>query len=268
MLTYATPKGNPHLIPTGAAPTFAADGSDISDYFSAGRSFRKVATQAALIAATGMADRDVAVVDAVVGGFWTYNGSTAKWTLSGTPVFADVAARSAAITTPAEGMRSFLSGVKREYVYRNAVWDCLTPVACTLRKTGNTNLTTTAAAIPWDAEVSDPFGMHDNAVNNTRIVVPEPGLYEIAAMGFDSTTTGFGTIATRINGTTDVLGSLSRRDVMSGSITVPILTVATASLVANDYVEVMALHSVAGGAIQGGALSGGSYITVKRIGAA
>ena len=43
MLTTATPKGNPHAIATGAAPTFAADLSDISDFFAA-RSFRKVAT--------------------------------------------------------------------------------------------------------------------------------------------------------------------------------------------------------------------------------
>lgn len=104
MLTTTTPKGNPHAIPTGAPPTFAADLSDLSDYFAAGRSFRKVATQAALIALTGMADRDVATVDTVLGGFWTYNGATAKWILGGSPVFADAAARNAAITTPAVDM--------------------------------------------------------------------------------------------------------------------------------------------------------------------
>lgn len=46
----------------------------------------------------------------------------------------------------------------------------------TVRHSTTTNLVnSTYTLLPWDTEVDDPYGFHDNAVNNSRLTVP-PGL--------------------------------------------------------------------------------------------
>lgn len=109
-------KDEPQAIPSGAAPTFAADISEFATWLSAGRIYRKAATQAALNALTGMDDDDLGIVDNVDGGWWRYNGSVPIWELHGLPRFASVAARDAAITVPRSGMRCIAAGAQFVYV--------------------------------------------------------------------------------------------------------------------------------------------------------
>lgn len=146
-------------------------------------------------------------------------------------------------------------------------WKPVSAIACALRKSANQNLTTTAAALTWDVEISDPAGMHSNVTNNTRIVAPVAGLYEVSATVFNSNTSGYGAVQARLNGTTDIPGSIQRGDA-TGNSTLTLVTVFPIVLAANDYVEIMVLHSTAAGNISGGTSLGGATVTMKRLGPA
>lgn len=70
------------------------------------RGVRRFATQALLLAATGMADGYLATVDAIKGAMFVYDGPNTVWLMSGCPRFATTGARDAAITSPIAGWRS------------------------------------------------------------------------------------------------------------------------------------------------------------------
>lgn len=120
MTTTAGTKGNPEAIPSGASPTFAADLTEISRFFSNGRSFRKVADMSALGSATGMDAQDLAIVDTIRGAYFTYSGSA--WVMSGVAQFADASARNSAIPSPVAGMRSRLGTELFDREYRAGAW--------------------------------------------------------------------------------------------------------------------------------------------------
>lgn len=138
---------------------------------------------------------------------------------------------------------------------------------CALRKSANQNLGTSAAALSWDVEISDPYGMHDNVTNNSRIILNEPGLYEVTANAYNNNTSGMGTLYARLNGTTDIPGSLDR-DTADSVAALPLrVTFPVVSTAPTDYIEIMVLHSTAAGNIAGGTTQGSATVTVKRIGA-
>lgn len=138
--------------------------------------------------------------------------------------------------------------------------------SCSLRKSVNQNLGTSAAALSWDVEISDPAGMHDNVTNNSRIYLLEPGMYEITVNAYNNNTSGMGTIYGRLNGTTDIAGSLDR-DTADATAALPLRTVFTQlGTASTDYIEIMVLHSTAAGNIAGGTTQGSAVVTVKRIG--
>jgi len=137
---------------------------------------------------------------------------------------------------------------------------------CVLRKTTNQNLTTSAAALVLDSEASDLGGMHDNVTNNTRIQLPLPGTYMVTAFLYNNNTTGMGSAYGRINGTTDVVGSIDRRtgDANAGTplrLTFPVVVVSPA-----DYLEIMVLHATAAGTISSGTNNLATTVTVARVG--
>jgi hypothetical protein len=116
-ISYAAAKGQPHLVPSGSAPTFAADVGEIVDWLQAGRTARRLTTYAGLLTATGMADNDLAVCDNVDGAYFKYDDSVAKWIMCGTAIFASSGARASAIAAPVQGMRTKLmtTGAIEEY---------------------------------------------------------------------------------------------------------------------------------------------------------
>lgn len=67
-------------------------------------------------------------------------------------------------------------------------WVDLSPrfIGCRVRRTTDVVINvpsgTTSVTINWDAEDFDPRGMHDNAVNPSRIVIPQTGTYLISAL--------------------------------------------------------------------------------------
>lgn len=153
------------------------------------------------------------------------------------------------------------------YVWGGSAWAAAAPEppACALSKSADQSLTTSAAALTWDVEISDPNDMHSTSSNTSRIVAPVDGLYEVSANLFNSNGAGMGTVHGRLNGTTDIAGSQSRGNAASG-VALSLATVFSVVLSAGDYVEVMVLHSTATGEIKGGTAANAAAVTVKRIG--
>lgn len=132
-------KDEPQAIPSGSAPTFAADISEFATWLSGGRTFRKAATQAALIALTGMDDNDLGIVDNIDGAWWRYDGSAGAWRMHGIPKFATAAARTSAITTPADNMLSLRADADYLEQYIGSAWiPLLAPVSRQLDTTNTT----------------------------------------------------------------------------------------------------------------------------------
>jgi len=115
--------------------------------------------------------------------------------------------------------------------------------------------------------MSDLGGMHDNAVNNTRITAPTPGLYEVLVQVYNNNASGTGTVLARINGSTNVTGSQSRGAGASG-VGLPLTSTFPVVMAADDYLEIMVLHSTTSGLIDGGTGASSAVVTVKRLGPA
>jgi len=137
-------------------------------------------------------------------------------------------------------------------------------LACSLRKSANYNLTTSAVALTWDVEISDPAGMHDNGSNTSRLVAVEAGLYEVCASLYNNNTSGLGNVEGRLNGTTAIPGSFDRRTGDAGGL--PLKSIFSIALAAGDYVEIMVQHASAAGAIEGGTTRSAAVVTMKRVG--
>ena len=135
---------------------------------------------------------------------------------------------------------------------------------CVLGKTSNQSVSGTLAAVTWDSEIVDAFGMHANSPNPSRIIAPVAGVYEVLVSGYVAVASGVGVLQGRKNGTTDIAGSFFRRDATSPA-QAPLRTFFSVVLAANDYIEIMASHT-GGGSIAGGTAAGSASVTVKRIG--
>lgn len=197
-----------------------------------------------------------------------YN-ALAEWVLANVGrVETNVAARNA-ITKKWAGMVVYTAAEKLLWLCTNpagsGTWLLLTQPLCVLGKSGNQNLTTSAAALAWDTEITDVYAMHDNAVNNTRLIAPVDGVYEVTALVYNNNTAGLGTMYGRKNGTTNIQGSFTRRD-GSGTAAIPLGVTFPVVLNATDYVEIMVLHSTAAGTVGGGTGEAGATVTMKRIG--
>lgn len=178
--------------------------------------------------------------------------------------WADATARNSQ-TGMVEGDRGYQANNGRTYQRIGSAW-IPDPLFCTVSKTSNQNLSTSATAIIWDSEDSDAGSMHNNSTNNTRITAPISGTYEFAVSLYNSNTSGMGTVYARKNGTTDITGSLDRGTADSVA-ALPLRSVFPVVLSAGDYVEIMVLHSVASGNIAGGSSAqGAARLTAKYLG--
>lgn len=121
-ITDVGPKGEPQAVASGSAPTFAADITDLIAHFYAGRTFRKLANWAALIAATGMEDNDLAIVDTIDGATFKYDAAAATWRMHGVARFADAAARGTALPSPVAGMLALAVDTGVTSRYSGSAW--------------------------------------------------------------------------------------------------------------------------------------------------
>lgn len=117
------------------------------------------------------------------------------------------------------------------------------------------------AKVTWDREVSDTFGMHDPAVNPTRITVPLAGRYRVTVRTASavSTATFFGQIMA-VNGTNQPESEITQTPTVNSSGN--LIGTATLILNANDYVEVLT-YTVSGQALT----VAGCFVTVEYMGA-
>lgn len=173
--------------------------------------------------------------------------------------------------TSQAGMTEGAIGYQRDtdvyYTYTGTAWALLitqTDTFCVLGKSANQNLTTTPTAISWDVEIADASAMHDNVTNNSRVTVPSAGTYEVAVNCYNSNASGLGTIVGRLNGSTNIRGSRTRRTGDAGGATLTV--VFSVALAANDYVEILASHATSTGTIVGGTDESSALLSVKRIG--
>ncbi len=120
-----------------------------------------------------------------------------------------------------------------------------TPQGCRLTNSTATNVpSVTATAIPFDGEDYDTDGMHDNAVNNTRITINTNGKYSIGGQ-IEWETAGSGQwlgVFLRLNGVTVIgWGKEDRIAGGAGDENASLVNVQR-EFVAGDFVELMAFR--------------------------
>lgn len=91
--------------------------------------------------------------------------------------FADSAARSAAISTPVEGMVAYLRDVNRFDFYNGSAWQPVIGASAKVVRTGDMNITTGVSTnIEWQSATYDAHSMWSGA-NPTRLTAPWTGFY-------------------------------------------------------------------------------------------
>lgn len=131
-------------------------------------------------------------------------------------VFADAAARTAAIASPQEGMISYLKDTNSTEYYSGSAWVAIggsstpTLTGVSLYKSANQSIATaTSTQITWDSERWDTNGFHDTSTNNQRITIPsgKAGYYQVNCyVSFANNTSGVRSGTINKNGSTAVIG--------------------------------------------------------------
>lgn len=120
------------------------------------------------------------------------------------------------------------------------------PAVCRVVKTTNQSIASGGAGttISWDSEVHDPYTMHDNVTNNSRITVPYSGYYMIEAeLVYAANATGLRMALICVNGAET--GRTAIPNATVNAPTVPTITIFR-YLNANDYVEVLGWQNSGG----------------------
>jgi hypothetical protein len=129
-------------------------------------------------------------------------------------VFADAAARTAAITTPEEGMISFLKDTNSTEYYSGAAWVAIgggggvTFEGSSVYKSATQSIPhDTTTVVTWNSENYDTNSFHSTSVDTGRFTIPTAGKYLInVVIGWDTTgSTVNKNVNLRKNGTT-ILG--------------------------------------------------------------
>lgn len=253
--------GQPQFDVNGALEE-GVDDTIISNYFAA-MVARRFTNWAALAGASVPGNGYLARVDTIPGALFVR--VSGAWAMFGVPEFASTSARDAAITAPVAGWRCRVAGV--DYEYTSAGWR-LQQINVSLRKSASQTLTNagTEYTLSWDTELTDPAGIHDNATNNSRILIGHRlGLWRIEALVRSAQTSGYCGAVIKKNGTV-IPGSTDDRPGAAGS--APALRPAAFVIAdnASDYVEVFATSSVAGSLVSGGSTQTGSTFSATFLG--
>jgi hypothetical protein len=134
--------------------------------------------------------------------------------------------------------------------------------------TGQTLATATYAAVALDSEVYDYVQSgdsphHDNATQNTRIVIRTAGLYEIVGqVGFANNATGGRIAQVRVNNSAVAAGS---SPAVSGLGTNVMTGIVERRLAIGDYVEIFG-YQTSGGTLGIGQGADNTFLRVKLTG--
>jgi hypothetical protein len=134
---------------------------------------------------------------------------------------------------------------------RDALNFLLEPPRCYAYKTADGALaTSTWDAINFGAEAYDSHSAHDNSTNNSRLVAPESGLYDLRAHGAWATnSTGIRGLNIRKNANAVQTGGTDLVMVViagNGTTEARLIASVDVQLVAGDYVELFAYQSSGG----------------------
>jgi hypothetical protein len=161
-------------------------------------------------------------------------------------VFADAAARTAAITSPEEGMISYLKDTDSTEYYSGAAWvaiggsssasfsGCLLTNAANISLANNTTVTLT-----WDTEVFDVGGYHSTSTNTSRITIPsgKAGKYLVSGLSrYSSNSGGRRIVQITKNGS----NAWDFESASPGSTDLGLQGIAIIDLTVGDYVEMTA----------------------------
>lgn len=170
-------------------------------------------------------------------------------------VFADAADRTADLTSPQEGMISYLKDTNAVEKYDGAAWVTIggssTPTFVGVSLTGTTTQSianNTDTAITFPTELIDTDGFHDTVTNTSRITIPagKGGKYLFNSIYyFDANANGFRFSVFRKNGS-----NISGFAALPGSsaTVVGLTNSIVLDLVATDYVE-MFVKQTSGGSL-------------------
>lgn len=167
-------------------------------------------------------------------------------------VFASAAARTSAITSPQEGMISYLKDTNSTEYYSGSAWVAIggssspTFVGCYVY--GNTTVSVanaTVTTVPFAQEVFDTDGFHSTSTNNSRITVPsgKAGKYIVSGQSYFATnSTGFRQTRITKNGSTYWLAPIPANGTIDAVMNFTFLI----DLAVGDYIE-MAVYQNSGG---------------------
>jgi hypothetical protein len=180
---------------------------------------------------------------------------TNGYLMQGVWVFANAAARTAAVTSPVEGNMSYLSDTNSVEYYSGSAWVAVggaaAYVGCAVYIPGTTIALTANVQkiLNFSTESFDTDGFHDNSTNNTRITIPsgKSGKYQLDAYWRLTTNVAYANVNLLKNGTgiTDGIESgLITSLANLGSNSFAIGGTLTLSLTAGDYIEMSVQSSI------------------------
>lgn len=186
-------------------------------------------------------------------------------------VFADAAARTAAITSPQEGMISYLKDTNVTQYYSGSAYVSIGGAASfsgvSVKATANQSIpNATFTAITWDSEYFDTDAFHSTSSNTSRFTIPsgKAGYYEIIGrLDYAANATGSRRIAIYKNGTL-IQGSVFVVPAGGFEITAQINSVL--NLAVADYIEIYGFQN-SGGALDVYKTGGESEFTITFLGA-
>jgi hypothetical protein len=158
--------------------------------------------------------------------------------------FTDAASRTAAITSPLEGMVSYLRDVNRFYFYNGAAWQPVVGAAARVTRSSDQSIpTSTITPIEWQNSTYDSFGMFTGSFP-TRLTALWTGIYaSSASVSWGSSTSGdYRRIGIYKNGTVEDQQSVQLNNTTDANPLRQNVAVNGVLLVATDFLEVRVTH--------------------------
>jgi hypothetical protein len=146
----------------------------------------------------------------------------------------------------------------------------LAPPRCYAYKTANGSLAhATWDALSLNAEAYDSGGIHDNASNNSRLVAPETGLYEVKGnITYDINTNGLRGLNIRKNAASVQTAGTSLIMLTpdaNGTSETRVSSSVDHQMTAGDYLEIFAYQNSGGGLAVMGGTAGLSFLSIRWV---
>lgn len=168
---------------------------------------------------------------------------TNGYLMQGVNVFANAAARTAAITSPQEGQMSYLKDTNSTEYYDGSAWSAVGGggfKGCAVTQTSAQTLTTsTDTVITFNAETFDTNSFHDTSTNTGRITIPTGlgGYYRFYfTVGLNAQTNGRRMCSLRLNGSSKIF-TVETSELGQNFVQPTLTDTGTVSLSAGDYLE-------------------------------